>query len=237
MSADILIVDDEKDIRELVAQILIDEGYKPRVAGNADSALLEIQSRVPSLVILDILLKDSSMDGIEMLKLLSDQYPGLIVIVISGHANIEIAVNALKLGAYEFLEKPFKAKRLLLTVQRALESIKLKREIRELKIRAVSDHKIIGDSSVINKLRQNIDKISKTGSRVLISGPPGSGKELAARQIHLQSARKDSPFVVVNASTLSPENVEMELFGIENRDGTIEKNRGLRKSSYWNTFN
>ena len=128
MSADILIVDDEKDIRELVAQILIDEGYKPRVAGNADSALLEIQSRVPSLVILDILLKDSSMDGIEMLKLLSDQYPGLIVIVISGHANIEIAVNALKLGAYEFLEKPFKAKRLLLTVQRALESIKLKRE-------------------------------------------------------------------------------------------------------------
>ena len=223
MSADILIVDDEKDIRELVAQILIDEGYKPRVAGNADSALLEIQSRVPSLVILDILLKDSSMDGIEMLKLLSDQYPGLIVIVISGHANIEIAVNALKLGAYEFLEKPFKAKRLLLTVQRALESIKLKREIRELKIRTVSDHKIIGDSSVINKLRQNIDKISKTGSRVLISGPPGSGKELAARQIHLQSARKDSPFVVVNASTLSPENVEMELFGIENRDGTIEK--------------
>lgn len=223
MSADILIVDDEKDIRELVAQILIDEGYKPRVAGNADSALLEIQSRVPSLVILDILLKDSSMDGIEMLKLLSDQYPGLIVIVISGHANIEIAVNALKLGAYEFLEKPFKAKRLLLTVQRALESIKLKREIRELKIRAVSDHKIIGDSSVINKLRQNIDKVAKTGSRVLISGPPGSGKELAARQIHLQSARKDSPFVIVNASTLSPENVETELFGIENRDGTIEK--------------
>tara|TARA_B100001750_G_C15500520_1_gene596883 strand:+ start:696 stop:2060 length:1365 start_codon:yes stop_codon:yes gene_type:complete len=223
MSADILIVDDEKDIRELVAQILIDEGYKPRVAGNADSALLEIQSRVPSLVILDILLKDSSMDGIEMLKLLSEQYPGLIVIVISGHANIEIAVNALKLGAYEFLEKPFKAKRLLLTVQRALESIKLKREIRELKIRAVSDHKIIGDSSVINKLRQNIDKVAKTGSRVLISGPPGSGKELAARQIHLQSARKDSPFVIVNASTLSPENVETELFGIENRDGTIEK--------------
>lgn len=215
MSADILIVDDESDIRELVAGILEDEGYKTRTAGSADDAISAVSARRPHLVFLDIWLQGSKIDGLQVLDLIKADHSDLPVVMISGHGNIETAVSAIKKGAYDFIEKPFKADRLLLVAERALETSRLRREVRELKARSQQASVIIGASLVANQLRQAIDRVAPTNARVLIAGAPGSGKELAARTIHMQSARANGPFIVINAATITPERMEIELFGVE----------------------
>jgi len=213
MALDILIVDDEADIRMLIAGTLEDEGYATREAANADSALEAIQARLPNLVILDIWLQDSSMDGIELLDEIAKDYPGLPVVMISGHGNIETAVAAIKKGAYDFIEKPFKSGRLLVVVERAIEAARLKREFEALKQRAGGEVELIGTSQPANQLRQAIQRVAPTSSRVLITGPAGSGKEVVARLVHLRSPRAHGPFVVVNCATMHPDRMEIELFG------------------------
>ena len=215
MSADILIVDDEADIRELIGGILEDEGYAPRLAHDSTSALREIESRLPALVILDIWLQGSKLDGLEVLELIKGAHPDLPVVIISGHGNIETAVAAIRKGAYDYIEKPFKADRLVLVVNRALEASRLKRENVDLRRRSGADWRMIGDSPPMRRLRQEIAQVAQTNARVLISGPMGSGKELAARRLHARSRRADGPFVVLSAATLAPERMEQELFGIE----------------------
>ena len=189
--SDILIVDDERDIRELISEILIDEGYTTRLAGTSQDAMREITSQPPCLLILDIWLKDSDMDGIDILKKVKSDYPEVPVVIISGHGNIEIAVAAIKQGAYDFIEKPFKEARLLMTVERALDNARLSIENNALRARVRDDlsAEIIGHSSSMRAVRQSIAKVAPTASRVLIGGPNGSGKELAARAIHAASAR------------------------------------------------
>ncbi|MDF2368735.1 sigma-54 dependent transcriptional regulator [Sneathiella sp.] len=228
MSADILIVDDETDIRELVAGILEDEGYETRMAANSDQCLAEIAHRRPSLVILDIWLRGSKMDGIEILQAIKKDQPDLPVLMFSGHGNIETAVQTIKLGAYDFIEKPFKAERLIQLVDRVLEAVRLRREVADLKTRGgevMTD--LICRSHVMIQLQQSIEKVAPTNSRVLIAGPSGSGKEVVARLIHDQSHRKAGPFVVLNAATLAPERLEIQLFGIE--DGRMNSVKGERR--------
>lgn len=215
MAHDILIVDDERDIRELVAGILQDEGYRPRQAANSDQAIDEIQNRVPSLVILDIWLEGSRLDGLELLNKIMAEYPEMPVLIMSGHGTIETAVSAIKLGAYDFVEKPFQSDRLLVIVDRAIESARLRREVAELRVRAGQENLLIGDSGAIASVRQTIEKVAPTGSRILISGPAGSGKEVVARLLHAKSRRANGPFVVLNAANLAPERMEQELFGVE----------------------
>src|SRR5215470_16395012 len=192
MASDILIVDDETDICELVSGLLQDEGHTTRTAANSDAALSAIEARRPNLVFLDIWLQGSQLDGLQLLDAIKQQHPELPVVMISGHGNIETAVSAIKRGAYDFIEKPFKADRLMLVADRALEASRLKREVRELKILAPLSATLVGHSPAINQLRQTIEKVSPTNSRVLIVGPSGSGKELAARTIHAHSARANS---------------------------------------------
>src|SRR6185295_5910079 len=194
MAADILIVDDEADICELVAGILQDEGYATRVAHNSDSALGAIASRRPNLVFLDIWLQGSRLDGLQLLEAAKEQHPDLPVVMISGHGNIETAVAAIKHGAYDFIEKPFKADRLLLIADRALETSRLKREVRELKQLTPIASALIGKSPAINQLRQTIEKVAPTNSRIMIVGPSGAGKELCARTLHSMSSRAAGPF-------------------------------------------
>lgn len=223
MARDILIVDDEADIRDLIAGLLEDDGYQAREAGDADGALAAIKARKPSLVVLDVWLQGSRLDGIELLdelRAIDDQLP---VIVISGHGTIETAVAAIRKGAYDFLEKPFKSDKLLLTVERALETSRLRQENAELRARSDVQNALIGSSSVITQVRQLIDRVGPTNSRVLIQGPSGAGKELVARLIHEGSPRKDADFVAVSAPGITPEQVEEELFGSENADGTIKR--------------
>ena len=215
MASEILIVDDEKDIRELIAGILSDEGYETRVAGDSDSALKALEQRIPSLVVLDIWLQGSRLDGLEVLDVINERYPGLPVVIISGHGNIETAVSAIKKGAYDFIEKPFKADRLILVLRRAIEADRLRRENAELKVRFGQDTTLVGSSPLINQVRQTIEKVAPTGSRILISGPSGSGKEVVARLLHASSRRANSPFVAINAATMAPERMEIELFGTE----------------------
>lgn len=223
MASDILIVDDETDIRELIGGILEDEGYKPRMTGDSDSALAAIDERRPALVILDIWLQGSRLDGLEVLEVIKKNHPSLPVIIISGHGDIETAVSAIQLGAYEYIEKPFKADRLILVVARALEVSKLKREYEELKVKSGGELALIGQSNAMRQLRQQIDRIAPTNSRIMITGPAGSGKELAARMLHQQSKRAQAPFVVLNSAAMSPENVEIELFGTENNGNGPDK--------------
>src|ERR1041384_7777427 len=187
MASDILIVDDEADIRDLVAGILDDEGFSTRTARDSDSALAEISNRRPHLVFLDIWLQGSKLDGLQLLDALKQDHPELPIVMISGHGNIETAVSAIKRGAYDFIEKPFKADRLLLVAERALENSRLKREVRELKQLAPIAASVVGRSPAANQLRQTIEKVGPTNSRVLIVGPSGSGKELAAPPIHALS--------------------------------------------------
>ena len=215
MGREILVVDDEADIRELVAGILQDEGYETRTAGNADEALAALDARLPALVILDIWLQGSRLDGLEILEAIKRAHPDMPVIMISGHGTIETAVGALKRGAYDFIEKPFKADRLLLLVQRAMESAELKRENRALKARSNIEDEMIGRSAAMNTVRGLVEKAAPMGSRVMIMGPPGSGKEVLARQLHRMSRRADGPFAVINAATMAPERMEAELFGVE----------------------
>ncbi|ACL61312.1 sigma-54-dependent transcriptional regulator [Methylobacterium nodulans] len=219
MSADILIVDDEADIRDLVAGILEDEGHRTRTAGSSDEALAAIEQRRPHLVFLDIWLQGSRLDGLQVLDIVKAQAPDLPVVMISGHGNIETAVSAIKAGAYDFIEKPFKADRLILVAERALEASRLKREVRDLKARSGQASRIVGGSVAVNQLRQTIERVAPTNARVMISGAPGSGKELSARTLHAASARANGPFVVINAATITPETMEAELFGVEAADG------------------
>src|SRR6478735_8723959 len=198
MSADILIVDDEADIRDLVAGILDDEGHRCRTAGGSDEALAAIGARRPHLVFLDIWLQGSRLDGLQVLDLVKAQHPDVPVVMISGHGNIETAVSAIKAGAYDFIEKPFKADRLVLVAERALEASRLKREVRDLRARSVQATRIAGKSVTINQLRQAVERASPTNARILVTGAPGSGKELTARTVHSLSTRANSPFVVVS---------------------------------------
>jgi two-component system nitrogen regulation response regulator NtrX len=225
MASDILVVDDEADIRELIAGILEDEGHATRLAKDSDETLKVIEERRPSLVILDIWLQGSKLDGLELLDRIKKAHPDLPVIIISGHGNIETAVAAIKRGAYDYIEKPFKADRLVLITARALEASRLRRENRELRERSTYSFEMIGHSAAINQLRQAIEKVAPTNSRVLITGPSGCGKELAARVMHAKSARADGPFVVLNAAAMVPDRVELELFGIGEGGGTGDGGR------------
>jgi two-component system nitrogen regulation response regulator NtrX len=215
MAQDILVVDDEADIRTLMCGILADEGYDTRQAGNSTEALAAMRARQPSLVVLDIWLQGSELDGLEILKVVKRELPALPVVMISGHGNIETAVAAIKLGAYDFIEKPFKSDRLLLIVQRAMEAARLRRENEELKVRAGGEDDLIGTSHAMLQLRQQLERIAPTNSRVLITGAPGVGKEIAARLLHAHSRRGTGPFVVLSCATMRPERFEPELFGTD----------------------
>lgn len=229
MASDILIVDDEADIRELVGGILEDEGHETRLAANSDEALQQIESRVPRLIFLDIWLQGSRLDGLALLDKIKARYPNLPVVMISGHGNIETAVSAIKRGAYDFIEKPFKADRLILVTERALETSKLKREVSELRKQSSVTPELLGKSLVMNHLRQTIEKVAPTNSRVMITGPSGSGKETTARAIHALSNRANGPFVTINAATITPERMEIELFGTE-MDGGERKVGALEEA-------
>jgi two-component system, NtrC family, nitrogen regulation response regulator NtrX len=226
MAADILIVDDEADIRELVAGILQDEGYATRTAHDSDDALAAVTGKRPSLVFLDIWLQGSRLDGLQLLDAIRAEHADLPIVMISGHGNIETAVSAIKRGAYDFIEKPFKADRLVLIADRALENSRLKREVKELKQLTPLPSSLIGPSSAMSQLRQTIDKVAPTNSRILIVGPSGAGKELAARSIHTLSGRANGPFVVINAAAITPELMESELFGIEASNGSQARKPG-----------
>jgi two-component system nitrogen regulation response regulator NtrX len=230
MASDILVVDDEADIRESVSGILEDEGHRCRLARDSDEALRAIEERRPHLVVLDIWLQGSRLDGLEVLNIIKKVHPDLPVVIISGHGNIETAVTAIKRGAYDYIEKPFKADRLLLVTMRALETSQLKREVRQLKERSTQSAEMIGKSAAINQLRSHLDRVAPTNSRILIRGASGSGKELAARVLHGKSARADGPFVVLNAAAMAPDRVEEELFGTEDRTGGPRKVGALEEA-------
>lgn len=221
MALDILIVDDEEDIRELVAGVLDDEGYQTRTAANADDALEALATRRPSLVLLDVWLQGSRLDGLEILDEIKRRDPSIPVLMISGHGNIDTAVAAIRKGAADFIEKPFEADRLLHLVSRATETERLRRENQELKARVGQDDELTGTSGVINSIRATIKKVAGTGSRVLITGPAGVGKEVAARMLHNWSGRADGPFIIVTAARMDPERVEEELFGVEDPSGLV----------------
>ncbi|MEA2934788.1 MAG: two-component system, NtrC family, nitrogen regulation response regulator NtrX [Variibacter sp.] len=234
--ADILIVDDEADIRDLVSGILEDEGYRTRVAGNSDEALREIEARRPNLVFLDIWLQGSKLDGLQVLDEVKQHNSELPIVMISGHGNIETAVSAIKRGAYDFIEKPFKADRLVLVANRALETYELKREVRALKQLTPLSTGLVGRSTSMNQLRHIVDKVAPTNSRIMIVGPSGAGKELAARTIHLQSERSRGPFVVINAAAIIPERMEAELFGIEQANGAEGRKVGALEEAHGGTL-
>jgi two-component system nitrogen regulation response regulator NtrX len=236
MASDILIVDDESDICELVAGLLQDEGYTTRTAGDSDGALSAIQARRPHLVFLDIWLQGSRLDGLQLLDQVKEQHPELPVVMISGHGNIETAVSAIKRGAYDFIEKPFKADRLVLVADRALETSRLKREVKELKALAPMPSHLVGRSSSMNQLRQTIEKVAPTNSRILIVGPSGCGKELAARMLHSHSQRAAGPFVVINAAAITPERMEIELFGVETTNGSQARKVGALEEAHGGTL-
>lgn len=218
-TSEILIVDDEEDIRDLIAGILKDEGYETRVAGDGEAALAAVRQRRPQLVILDIWLQGSRLDGIQVLDVLKREHAEMPVVMISGHGTVETAVASIKKGAYDFIEKPFKADRLIHVAGRALEAARLKREVQELRLKAGDESELVGQSSAISQLRQLIEKIAPTGSRVLIAGPAGSGKEVAARLIHARSRRAGNAFVAINCATMDPDRLEPELFGVEGGEG------------------
>jgi two-component system, NtrC family, nitrogen regulation response regulator NtrX len=236
MSSDILIVDDETDIRELVAGILQDEGYSTRTAHDSDDALSAVIARRPNLIFLDIWLQGSRLDGLQLLDALKQEHPELPIVMISGHGNIETAVSAIKRGAYDFIEKPFKADRLLLVAERALENSRLKREVKQLKLFAPLPTVVVGHSPSVNQLRQTVEKVAPTNSRILIVGPSGSGKELTARTIHAHSTRAEAPFVVINAAAISPEHMEVELFGVEMSNGAQSRKVGALEEAHGGTL-
>jgi two-component system nitrogen regulation response regulator NtrX len=219
IAPEVLVVDDEEDIRDLIAGILGDEGCETRVASDSDSAFAALRLRRPQLLILDIWLQGSKLDGIQILEQVKRDHPDLPVVMISGHGTIETAVASIKKGAYDFIEKPFKADRLVHVAQRALEAARLRREVQELKLKAGDDSELVGQSSAISQIRQQIDKIAPTGSRVLITGAAGSGKEVVARLIHANSRRAGNAFVAINCATMAPDRIETELFGEETADG------------------
>ncbi len=220
--SDILIVDDERDIRELISDILEDEGFSTRLAGNSDDAMAAIADQPPSLLILDIWLKDSNMDGIDILKCVKRDYPEVPVVIISGHGNIEIAVAAIKQGAYDFIEKPFNIDQLLVVIRRGMETSRLRREVQTLKRRDTGPADMLGESSVFRALISQLDKVTRSNGRVMLTGPAGAGKELAARYIHANSNRADGPFVSVGCATIEADRMEEVLFGRESEERGVE---------------
>ncbi|MDJ0827707.1 MAG: sigma-54 dependent transcriptional regulator [Rhodobacter sp.] len=219
---DILIVDDERDIRELISDILKDEGYTTRLAANSDECMDQINADPPALMILDIWLKDSRMDGIDILKATKRDNPGIPIVIISGHGNIEIAVAAIKQGAYDFIEKPFNIDQLMVVIGRAMETSRLRRENTELRRRDEAPAEMVGASSAFKALKNNLDKVTKSNGRVMLTGPAGCGKEIAARYIHAQSNRAAGPFVSVNCASIEPERMEEVLFGRDGVDRGVE---------------
>ena len=230
MISDILIVDDEADIRELISGILEDEGHSTRLAKNSDEALASVEERKPHLIILDIWLQGSRMDGLEVLNQIKKRHENVPVVIISGHGNVETAVTAIKLGAYDYVEKPFKADRLLLITDRALEASKLRRENKELKEKSAQSSELVGISTAIATLKQKLEKVAPTNSRVMFTGPSGCGKELAARVMHENSLRPSGPFVVLNAAVMAPDRMEEELFGVEGEGGFARKIGALEEA-------
>ncbi|RVV99845.1 sigma-54-dependent Fis family transcriptional regulator [Mesobaculum littorinae] len=220
--SDILIVDDERDIRELISDILKDEGFSTRVASNSDECMAAINAEPPALMILDIWLKDSRMDGIDILKAAKRDNPEIPVVIISGHGNIEIAVAAIKQGAYDFIEKPFNIDQLMVVIQRAMETARLRRENVALKRRDANPAEMIGTSPSFRTLKSQLDKVTKSNGRVMLSGPPGAGKEVAARYIHANSPRADGPFITVSSAIVEPDRMEEVLFGRESPERGIE---------------
>ena len=220
--SDILIVDDERDIRELISDILEDEGFVTRLAGNSDEAISAINAEPPALMILDIWLKDSRMDGIDILKTVKRDNPDVPVVIISGHGNIEIAVAAIKQGAYDFIEKPFNIDQLMVVIRRAMETSRLRRENQSLKRREVVSTDMIGSSTSFKTLMGQLDKVTKSNGRVMLRGPAGAGKEIAARYIHANSNRASAPFVTVNCASVAPDRMEEVLFGRETPERGVE---------------
>jgi two-component system nitrogen regulation response regulator NtrX len=218
----ILIVDDEKDIRQLISDILKDEGYSTKLAANSTECINEINSSPPDLLILDIWLKDSHMDGIDILKVAQRDNPEIPVVIISGHGNIEIAVAAIKQGAYDFIEKPFNTDQLLVVINRAMEVSKLRRENSALKIQDITRSEMIGKSTAFKNLKNNLDKVIKSNGRVLLTGPPGSGKEVAARYIHANSNRSNFPFITINCASIESNRMEEVLFGSQYKGDEVE---------------
>ncbi len=220
--SDILIVDDERDIRELISDILEDEGFATRLAGNSDDAMAAINLEPPALMILDIWLKDSRMDGIDILKTVKRDNPDVPVVIISGHGNIEIAVAAIRQGAYDFIEKPFNIEQLLVVIRRAMETSRLRRENQSLKRRDVTTSEMIGASASFRALVAQLDKVTKSNGRVMLTGPAGAGKEVAARYIHTHSNRASAGFVTVNCAGVEPDRMEEVLFGRETSERGVE---------------
>ena len=221
--SNILIVDDEKDIRELIGDILKDEGYTVRLAANSDDCMAEINVDAPSLMILDIWLKDSRMDGIDILKAVKRDNPDIPVVIISGHGNIEIAVAAIKQGAYDFIEKPFNIDQLMVVVSRAMETSRLRRENADLRRRDVTSSEMIGSSPAFKTLKMQLEKVTRSNGRVMLTGPAGAGKEMAARFIHTNSGRSTAPFISVSSATIDADRMEDVLFGRETADRGVEK--------------
>jgi two-component system nitrogen regulation response regulator NtrX len=236
MPGEILIVDDEADIRDLVAGILQDEGYATRTARNSDEAITAIVTRRPNLVLLDIWLQGSGLDGLQLLDVIKQEHPEVAVVMISGHGNIETAVAAIKHGAYDFIEKPFKADRLLLVTERAIENVRLRREVKQLKQMAPVPAALVGKSAAITQLRQTMDKVARTNSRILLVGPSGAGKELAARMIHQMSNVAGGPFIVVNAAAITPDRMELELFGSDRGNGAEGRKAGALEEANGGTL-
>jgi two-component system nitrogen regulation response regulator NtrX len=220
--SDILIVDDERDIRELISDILEDEGFATRLAGNSDDAMAAVNTEPPALMILDIWLKDSKMDGIDILKTVKRDNPDVPVVIISGHGNVEIAVAAIKQGAYDFIEKPFNIDQLMVVIRRAMETSRLRRENISLKRKESTSTEMIGNSGAFRMLVGQLDKVTKSNGRVMLTGPAGAGKEVAARYIHAHSNRASAPFVTVNCAGVAPERMEEVLFGRETPERGVE---------------
>lgn len=221
--SDILITDDERDIRELISDILKDEGFSTRLAGTSDQCMAEIAKEPPALMILDIWLKDSNMDGIDILKVVKREHPDIPIVIISGHGNIEIAVAAIKQGAYDFIEKPFNIDQLMVVIRRAMETSRLRRENVELKRGDAPPSDMLGDSGIFRALKAQLDKVTKSNGRVMLTGAPGAGKEIAARYIHANSNRATAPFVIVNSASIEPDRMEEVLFGKESPEKGVEK--------------
>jgi two-component system nitrogen regulation response regulator NtrX len=231
-AAEILIVDDEADIRDLVAGILQDEGYATRTAKNSDEALAAMATRRPNLVLLDIWLQGSALDGLQLLDVFKQEHPDVAIVMISGHGNIETAVAAIKHGAYDFIEKPFKADRLLLVAARAIENYRLRREVKQLKQQAPAAASLVGKSAAMTQLRQTIEKVARTNSRILLVGPSGAGKEQTARMIHQMSNVASGPFVVLNAAAITPDRMEIELFGSDHNNGSEGRKAGALEEAH-----
>lgn len=237
MTTEILIVDDEADIRGMLHGILQDEGYATRMAANSQQAYAQLDEKgPPDLVILDIWLQHSEDDGLGILANIKKKYPFIPVIMISGHGTIETAVSAIKQGAYDFIEKPFKADRILLMIERALEAMRLKRENESLKQKVEGPAELIGDSPVMTALRQNLARVAQTNSRVFLTGAPGTGKDIAARAIHRLSKRADGPFMAINCAILRPESLEEELFGVEGSGSESADKKGVLESAHGGTL-